>query len=45
LRSLNPGAIVTIDAPNFDNTARLFFAFGTILLVLAALIRSWATAY
>jgi protein-S-isoprenylcysteine O-methyltransferase Ste14 len=45
LRSLNPSAIVTIDAPNFDSIARLFFAFGTILLVLAALIRSWATAY
>jgi protein-S-isoprenylcysteine O-methyltransferase Ste14 len=41
----SPGAVVTIDAPDFDNTARLFFALGTILLVLAALIRSWATAY
>ena len=45
LRWANPGASVTIDAPNFDSTARLCFAFGTMLLVLAALIRSWATAY
>jgi protein-S-isoprenylcysteine O-methyltransferase Ste14 len=45
LRWASPVAIVTIDAPNFNNTARLFFAFGTILLILAALVRSWATAY
>jgi protein-S-isoprenylcysteine O-methyltransferase Ste14 len=45
LRWASPGAGVTIDAPNFDNSARLFFASGTILLVLSALIRSWATAY
>jgi hypothetical protein len=34
------GTAVTIDDPNFDNTARLFFTCGTILLVLSALIRS-----
>jgi len=45
LRWASPGTGVTIDAPNFDSKARLFFAFGTILLVLSALIRSWATAY
>jgi protein-S-isoprenylcysteine O-methyltransferase Ste14 len=45
LRWASPGASVTIDSPNLDGTARLFFAFATILLVLAALIRSWATAY
>jgi protein-S-isoprenylcysteine O-methyltransferase Ste14 len=39
------GAAVTIDAPNFDNAARPFFALGTMLLLLSALIRSWATAY
>jgi protein-S-isoprenylcysteine O-methyltransferase Ste14 len=45
LRWASHGSAVTIDDPNFDNTARLFFACGTILLVLSALIRSWATAY
>lgn len=45
LRWASHGAAATIDDPNFDNTARLFFACGTILLVLSALIRSWATAY
>jgi protein-S-isoprenylcysteine O-methyltransferase Ste14 len=45
LRWASRGAAVTIDAPNFDNTARLFLACGTIFLVLSALIRSWATAY
>ena len=45
LRLASHGAAVTINDPNFDNTARLFFACGTVLLVLSALIRSWATAY
>jgi hypothetical protein len=45
LRWASHGAAVTIDDPNFNNTARLFLACGTILLVLSALIRSWATAY
>jgi hypothetical protein len=44
LRWASHCAAVTVDAPNFDNTARLFFACGTIFLVLSALIRSWATA-
>jgi hypothetical protein len=34
LRWASRGAAVTIDAPNFDNTARLFLACGTISLVL-----------
>jgi hypothetical protein len=32
LRLASHGVAVTIDDPNFDNTARLFFACGTILL-------------
>ena len=30
---------------SFDHAARAIFALGTILVLLAALIRSWATAY
>jgi hypothetical protein len=33
LRSVSHGAAATIDDRNFHNTARLFFACGTILLV------------
>ena len=36
---------VDTNSPRFDNTARLIFALGTLLLVLAALVRSWATAF
>jgi len=45
LRWAHPEANVSAESANFDGTARLFFAGGTILLILAALIRSWATAY
>jgi len=33
------------DSPAFDNAVRVWFIVGTVLLVLAALIRSWSTAY
>jgi protein-S-isoprenylcysteine O-methyltransferase Ste14 len=36
---------VNMDSPGFDNALRVLFIGGTIFLVLAALIRSWATAY
>ncbi len=48
LRILNWGShssAVNMDSPQFDNAVRVIFAFGTLLLVLAALVRSWATAF
>ena len=39
------GVVVTDESPGFDNSVRVLFIFGTILLILAALIRSWATAF
>ena len=33
------------DSPALDNLVRLLFAFGAVLVIAAALIRSWATAY
>jgi protein-S-isoprenylcysteine O-methyltransferase Ste14 len=33
------------DSSQFGHTIRLSFAFGTLLVFLAALVRSWATAY
>ncbi len=39
------GAGVSQDSPQFDHAARGILAFGTLLLILAGLVRSWATAY
>jgi protein-S-isoprenylcysteine O-methyltransferase Ste14 len=39
------GSVVNPDSPQFNNAVRVLFAWGTLFLVLAALIRSWATAY
>jgi len=45
LRFAGLDAGVNQDSPAFNTTARWIFAGGTLLLILAALIRSWATAY
>ncbi len=45
LRWGHPGAVVNEDAAAFANAVRVIFIFGTLLLVLAALVRSWATSY
>ena len=42
-RILGPG--VGEDSVQFDHTVRVIFALGTLLVVLAALVRSWATSY
>jgi protein-S-isoprenylcysteine O-methyltransferase Ste14 len=45
LTAANHNSPISMDSPVFDGTARLIFAGGTLVLILAALIRSWATAY
>ena len=39
------GLGVSEDSSQFGHAVRAIFAFGTILVFLAALVRSWATAY
>jgi protein-S-isoprenylcysteine O-methyltransferase Ste14 len=39
------GAGVNEDSAQFDHAVRAIFFFGTMLVILAALVRSWATAY
>ena len=39
------GSGVSQDSGQFGHAVRTIFAFGTILVLLAALVRSWATAY
>ncbi len=39
------GAGVGEDSLQFGHAIRVIFAFGTVLVVLAALVRSWATSY
>jgi protein-S-isoprenylcysteine O-methyltransferase Ste14 len=39
------GTAINTDSVAYANAVRVIFAFGTLLLVLAALVRSWATAF
>ena len=39
------GSAVSEDSLQFGHAVRAIFAFGTLLVFLAALVRSWATAY
>lgn len=39
------GTAINTDSIEYANAVRAIFAFGTLLLVLAALVRSWATAF
>ena len=41
----HPNTVVNQDASAFGSSVRVIFAFGTLLLILAALLRSWATSF
>ena len=41
----HPGTVVNPDAPEFANAVQVIFALGTLLLIAAALLRTWATSF